>query len=112
VLVEPTTCKSGAPTLDGSKSLSMMMANSLTGLTTRDLMLEEVKTLKEIQLVSGVTMEVQLKNGKFFILTKQLRPRQRDLMQNSVSTSTDHSILFHNFHSIELLKCLVELIWF
>jgi len=33
-------------------------------------------------------------------------------MRNSASTSTDHSTWFQNFHSTELLRCLVELTWF
>jgi hypothetical protein len=49
VQVKPMTCKSGALTLDGSRSSSILESNSLTLETIRFLMLREVKTLKDKQ---------------------------------------------------------------
>jgi GTPase Era involved in 16S rRNA processing len=86
----------------------MMTANSSTGPTRKFLMLQDQRMKKAKLLVLLVTMEEQIKNGKSFILIKLKRQRPRVLMQNSVSTLTDLSILFHNFHSTELLKCLEE----
>jgi len=54
-------------------------------------MLKEGKTKKDMLLEFGQITEVNINNGKFFILTKQQRLRPRDSMKNSVSTSTDHS---------------------
>jgi hypothetical protein len=70
---EPTTCKSGAPTQDGSKYSSMRRTNSSTFRTVRSLMLLEAKMKKVQQLEYMATMEVQTKNGKFFMLIKLIR---------------------------------------
>jgi hypothetical protein len=48
--VKPTTCKSGAPTLDGSRYSSMRRVNSSIGLMERSLMLQETRMLKVKQL--------------------------------------------------------------
>jgi hypothetical protein len=68
-------------------------------------MLEEAKTKKEIQFKYSRTTDPLHKNGKFFILTRRQRLRQRVLMRNSDSTSTDHSTLSQSFHSTESLRC-------
>jgi len=86
----------------------MMTANSSTGPTRKFLMLQDQRMKKAKLLVLLETMEEQIKNGKSFILIKLKRQRPRVLMQNSVSTLTDLSTLFHNFHSTELPKCLEE----
>jgi hypothetical protein len=57
-------------------------------------------------------MEVLTRNGEFFISTKLQRLRLRDLTKNSVSILTDHSTWYLSFHSIELLRCLVEPTWY
>jgi hypothetical protein len=93
VLVEPTTCKSGAPTLDGSKSSSTRIANSSTGRTVRSLMLQEVKMKKVKQLEFMVIIEARTNNGKLSTLIKQTRLLLRELTMTSVSISTDHSTL-------------------
>jgi hypothetical protein len=67
--------------------------------------------LKETQFKYGKTMELLPKDGEYSILTRDQRLRLRDLMKNSVSTSTDHSISYQNFHSTELLRCLAEPTW-
>jgi hypothetical protein len=48
-----------------------------------------------------------IKDGEFFTLTKQKQQRQRVLMKNSVSTSTDHSILDQDYQCKELLNATV-----
>jgi hypothetical protein len=64
VLVKPTTCKSGAPTQDGSKFSSTRIANSSTGRAVKSLMLKEERTKKAKQLEFGVTTEEDTSNGK------------------------------------------------
>jgi len=49
MLEELTTCKSGAPTQDGSKFSDMRTTNSSTGRATRFLMLLVERMKKEIQ---------------------------------------------------------------
>jgi hypothetical protein len=95
------TCKSGAPTLDGSKFSSTRTANSLTGRAAKSLMLKEAKTRKAKQLEFGVTIEADINNGKLSILMKLKDHRLRDLIKNGDSMLIDHSILFLNFHSTE-----------
>jgi hypothetical protein len=46
VLVKPETCKSGVPTQDGSKYSNTKMDSSLIQLTTKSLMLLDLKTKK------------------------------------------------------------------
>jgi hypothetical protein len=70
-------------------------------------MLKEVKIKKVKQLVFMVTMEEEDKNGMLSILTKLRDHKPRVLTRTSVSTSTDHSTLSQNSHSIELLSAMV-----
>jgi hypothetical protein len=77
-LEEPTTCKSGAPTPAGSRYSSIKMVNSSIGQTTKYLMSQDPKMKKDKLLVLLETLENQIRNGKFFILTKLKRPRLRD----------------------------------
>jgi hypothetical protein len=48
-------------------------------------------------LVSITTTEVPTKDGQLSTLTKLLRLRLKDLIQNSDSTETDHSTLDPDF---------------
>jgi hypothetical protein len=106
VLVRLITCKSGAPTLNGSRSLS----SKLTGLPTFRIistcMFQEVKIKKANQLLYMHKLKDLNKNGRFFTLIKLLRQRPRDSMRSSDSISTDHSTLSQSFHSTELQKAL------
>jgi hypothetical protein len=69
-----------------------MTVNSSTGLTTRFLMLLDPK-MKKVKLLELLEILVRLiKNGKFFMLIRLKRLRQKDLMKNLVSTSIDLSI--------------------
>jgi len=72
------TCRSGAPTQDGSNFSNTTTANSLTGLTAKSLMLKVERTLKVKQLEFGATIEESINNGKSFILTRLPRLRPRD----------------------------------
>jgi hypothetical protein len=97
VLERPTICRSGAPTQDGSKSLSMKKINSSTGLTARFLMLLDPK-MKKVKLLELPEIQVRLiKNGKFSISTRQKQLKLKDSMKNLVSILTDHSILDPDF---------------
>jgi hypothetical protein len=71
-------------------------------------MLKEVKMKKVNQLASGATIEVNTNNGKLSISTKLKDHKLRESTRTLVSMSTDHSILFQNFHSIELLSATVR----
>jgi hypothetical protein len=85
----------------------MRTANSSTGQTTRSLMLEELRMLKDNKLESGVTTEVNTNNGQLSILIKQRVHKLRESTKNLDSMWTDHSILFQSFHSTELLSATV-----
>jgi hypothetical protein len=108
VLVEPEICKSGAPTQDGSKCSNTKMDTSLIQLTTKSLMLLDLKTRKVLLLLCTIEMVITLtmltKNGKSSILTKLLQLEPRVSTRNLDSTSTDHSISDQDFHSRELLN--------
>jgi hypothetical protein len=71
----------------------MRRTNSSTGRPARSLTLKEEKILKVKQLVSGVTIMVNTKNGMLSILTKLMLLQQRERTKTSDSTSTDHSTL-------------------
>jgi hypothetical protein len=109
------TCKSGALTLDGgnfSSTLVPRLEPLLTSKTLTEFLTLTRRTLKANQLEYSTIMEESTKDGASFMLIRDQRLRPRDLMRNSVSTSTDHSTWFLNFHSTELLRCLVEPTWF
>jgi len=68
------------------------------------LMFTKVRMLKHKKFrFMADTME-PTKDGRFFILTRRQRLKQRDSMKNSDSTLTDHSILCQSFLSTELLS--------
>jgi len=105
-LEELETCKSGAPTLDGSRFSSMKVSNSLIGKMDWPLMLLDLRMMKVLQLVLQTVQIKRIKDGRLSILTKQLKQLPKDWTKNLVSTSTDPSIWFHNFHLTELLSVL------
>jgi hypothetical protein len=100
-------CKSGAPTQDGGRSSSIRIANSSTGTTTRSLTLEEVKTKRDNKLEFGAITEVDINNGKLFILIRQRAHKLRVSPKTLDSISTDHSTSFQIFHLEEWLNALV-----
>jgi hypothetical protein len=65
--------------------------SSSTGKTTRYLMSQEERMLKDNLLSSGVDMEELIRDGKSSILIKPRRFQDQDLIQNSDSTEIDHS---------------------
>jgi hypothetical protein len=67
---ELATCKSGLPTLDGSKFSDMRIINSSTGRVRKSLMLNQERMKKAKLLEYLVTTEVEDNNGMLFILTK------------------------------------------
>ena len=104
---ELTTCRSGAPTLDGSNSSSTKRVNSSIGPTIRFLMSLQAKMKKVKQLVSKTTLARATRNGEFYILTKLPRLKPRDSTKNSVSISIDHSTSDQDFQCKELLNAMV-----
>jgi hypothetical protein len=61
--VEPATCKSGAPTQDGTKSSHMKDNTSSTSKARKHLMFTQTKMKKEERLLSGEDIMVQTKDG-------------------------------------------------
>jgi hypothetical protein len=101
VLVEPTTCKSGALTPDGSKFSSLRMNTSSIHQTTKFLMLLEAKMKKDKLLEYKIEMvekvELLIRDGRLFILIKPPKLELKDSTKNLVSTLTDHSISDQDF---------------
>jgi hypothetical protein len=62
-LEELTTCKSGAPTQDGTKSSHMKDNTSSTSKARKHLMFTQTKMKKEERLLSGEDIMVQTKDG-------------------------------------------------
>jgi hypothetical protein len=92
-LAKPTTCKSGAPTLDGGKSSHIQMSTSST-FRTRNALMSMVEEMKKVDKLSfGTNTMVQTRDGRLHTLMKPRRKLLKDLMKNSDSTSTDHSTL-------------------
>jgi hypothetical protein len=89
---EPTTCKSGAPTQDGSKSSCMLMNISATSRIRNAWMLQEARMLKVKQFKFMAEIIIQIKGGRLFIKIKLTRLLLRDLIKNLVLKSIDHSI--------------------
>jgi len=86
MLEEPTTCKSGALTLDGSNSSSMRRNNSSIGPTRRLLMFIQEEMKKEDKLSFGVTTERQTRDGLLSILIKLKQFLLRELTKISDGT--------------------------
>jgi hypothetical protein len=79
VLVKQVTCKSGAPTQDGSKSLSTKESISATSNKPIDaLMSTKVKTKRAKKFRYSTDTTEPTRDGRFSILTRKLRPKQRD----------------------------------
>jgi hypothetical protein len=101
------TCKSGALTLDGSKSSNMKTTSSSTSPKILYLMCPKPRILKDkLFKYMEITVE-RTKSGMFYILTRLIKLKPKDSMKNSVSISIDLSIWSHSFHSTELLSALV-----
>jgi hypothetical protein len=91
-LVGPRTCRSGAPTHNGSRSSSIKTTNSSTPERTKRFSMSQVeRMLKLNQLLFGRIMVERTRNGTSSILIKLLRRILRDLIKNTDSKSTDHS---------------------
>jgi hypothetical protein len=101
VLVEPTTCKSGALTPDGSKFSSLRMNTSSIHQTTKFLMLLEAKMKKDKLLEYKIEMvekvELLIRDGRLSILIKPPKLELKDSTKNLASTLTDHSISDQDF---------------
>jgi hypothetical protein len=99
VQVKPTTCKSGAPTQDGSRSSLMLVSTSATSNPQTDaLMYTKVKMLKDKRSKSTTDIMEPTKDGRLDMLTL-LRLKLRDnLIRSSDFTLRETSTLFH--HSI------------
>jgi hypothetical protein len=98
VLEELTTCKSGAPTLDGSRSSNIETHISATFKTKIDVLMSvEAKMKKADQLSSGRSTEELTKDGRLYIKMKLKRFKKKDFMKTSDGTLTDHSISFLDF---------------
>jgi hypothetical protein len=91
MLEELETCKSGALTLDGSRSLSMKVNNSSTSEMEEHLMSQVVEMKKDNLLLLGRDMVARTRNGRLSTLMKLRKELQRDLIRTGVSTLTDHS---------------------
>jgi hypothetical protein len=79
VLVEPTTCKSGAPTQDGSKSLSTKENTFVTSRKPIDaLMYSKVKMMKVRKYRYTIDTTEPTRDGRSSILTRKQRLRPRD----------------------------------
>jgi len=97
LLVEPTTCRCGAPTQDGSRSSSIQENNSSIPRTTRSLKLLVRRILKVKQLAFMETIVVSIKDGLSDILTKLTKNQPRERMMNLDSKSTDLSTSDQDF---------------
>jgi hypothetical protein len=75
---EPTTCRFGAPTQDGSNSSSMKVNNSSIGKMEELLMFQVAKTRKEDQLSPIRDTLEPTKNGRLSILTNQRKNKHQD----------------------------------
>jgi phage-related protein len=97
MLEEPTTCKSGSPTQDGSRSSNTLVNNSLTSKMEKHLMFQEQKILKG-KLLSFTDLTTRsIKDGELSILISQKRNQLKDLTKTSDSISIDHSTLSQDF---------------
>jgi len=97
MLEEPTTCKYGAPTQDGSRSSDMLANNSSTSKTKKHLMFRVQKMLKDKLLSFMDHTTRSTKDGELSILINPKRSQLKDSTRNSDSISTDHSTLSQDF---------------
>jgi hypothetical protein len=99
---------------DGGNSSSIigLQEISLTSITTIKFLIQPLKIKRVKQLDYGREMVESIKDGVLDMLTKHQRLRLRDSTKNSDSSSTDHSTLFLNYHSTELLRAQEQTILF
>jgi len=109
---EPTTCKSGAPIQDGSKSSCMPMNISATSRIRNAWMLLEARMLKVKQFKYLAEIIIQIKSGRSFTKTKLTRLLLRDLIKNLVLKSIDLSTSSLICQWRELLNALEPTTWF
>jgi len=111
VLVKPTTCKSGVPTQDGTKSSDIKESNLWISRTERSLTSNLEKILKGNQFRYGLPTTVPTRNGRSFTL---IRPRLLpQVLRNSlVSESMFHSSLCPDYQWRELLSALEPTTWY
>jgi len=93
VLEKQTTCKSGQPIQDGSKSSSMKITNSSIQPTTKLFQLMERMILKDKELLLTEIKRELIKDGKLSILTKPNQLELKDSIKNLDSISTGLSTL-------------------
>jgi hypothetical protein len=99
VLEELITCKSGAPTPDGSRSsLTEMNISAISKTKTDVLMSVEAKMKKEEKLLSGRNMVVPTRDGRSSIKMKLRKFKRRDSMKTLAGIAADHSIWYQDFH--------------
>jgi len=79
MLEKPTTCKSGVPTLNGSRSSTIRMNTSSISETRRHLMYTEERMKKEERSLPGKSTMERTRGGKLSIL---IRPRSKRLQAN------------------------------
>jgi hypothetical protein len=104
------TCKSQAPTLNGGRSSNTEDRTSSTSITRRLLMSMVEKILKDKRLLSGRDTTELTRDGLLSILTKQRKKLVRDMIENTDSTSTEHSSSDQDSQCKELPKlCLTIL---
>jgi len=90
--VRLTRCKSMPLTHNGSRSSSSEDNNSSTSERIKRFLMSMVPRMRKPErLLLTRTMVESTRDGMLSILIKLPRMRLRDLMKNSVSTSTDHS---------------------
>jgi hypothetical protein len=110
--VEPITCRYGALTQDGSRSLFMLMSTSAT-LKTRNVSMSMPVKMTRVDKLESMEEQIMLtRDGRSSMLTKLIRLQPRDLIRNLVSKSIDHSILSPTCQCIELLNVLEPITWF
>jgi hypothetical protein len=100
-------CKSGPPTLDGSKSSDTLERTSPTFKTERFLISIKEKTKKDKKLLFGTDITELIKDGESSMLISQRKSLLKDSTPDSVSTSTDNSISDQECQCKELLNALV-----
>jgi hypothetical protein len=88
---ELTKCKSGAPTLDGSRSSGTEETTSSISRTRRFLISIKEKTLKDKKLLSGTDITELTRDGQLSMLIRLERSKPRVTTEDSDSTSADHS---------------------
>jgi hypothetical protein len=84
-------CKSGVPTQDGGKSLSIKTSTLSIGKMENVLMFQEERMSKDKKSLHGQDTMVPIRDGKLSTLIRS-RLKLKDSTKNLVSISTDLSI--------------------